>query len=420
MNCPRCGEVCCCHLEPPPAALLQLASFTDAGPAAPNAAALPDLLHSAVAETATQDLGRQESVSRSDGSDPASEPAVDTGEQDDSAWRDELSLRLDRYRARRKMRPPRYPSLRLQFDAIGPVTEPCRSETPQAAPITFAAMSDRALALAEKLPNTDEAQALHPLTEVAPAHDVSTVQPASARNGAQVVRAKTISPKIINPKVISPKIIEFPRFIFDQLSFEPPAPPRDQLAEPVIERPRILEVPEIEPPLPALGGITIEPIQRPEREKRPGIDIPLQSASLSRRILATLIDGMIVSVASVLFGYIFWEVAAVRPPVAQMFGLAAGISFVFWVGYQYLLLVYAGGTPGLRASGLELARFDGSRTTRSLRRWRLLASYLSLVSLGMGYAWVFLDEDLLCWHDRITHTYLAPRKRAASDSTLVR
>jgi hypothetical protein len=28
----------------------------------------------------------------------------------------------------------------------------------------------------------------------------------------------------------------------------------------------------------------------------------------------------------------------------------------------------------------------------------------------MGYAWVFLDEDALCWHDRITHTYLAPRK----------
>ncbi len=29
----------------------------------------------------------------------------------------------------------------------------------------------------------------------------------------------------------------------------------------------------------------------------------------------------------------------------------------------------------------------------------------------MGYAWVFLDEDSLCWHDRITHTYLAPSAR---------
>jgi hypothetical protein len=40
----------------------------------------------------------------------------------------------------------------------------------------------------------------------------------------------------------------------------------------------------------------------------------------------------------------------------------------------------------------------------------VLASYLSAASLGMGYAWLFLDEDNLCWHDRITHTFLGPRK----------
>jgi uncharacterized RDD family membrane protein YckC len=72
--------------------------------------------------------------------------------------------------------------------------------------------------------------------------------------------------------------------------------------------------------------------------------------------------------------------------------------------------VYAATTPGLRLAGLQLARFDGTRANRRLRRWRVLASYLAAVSLGMGYVWVFLDEDALCWHDRITHTYLAPRK----------
>ena len=90
--------------------------------------------------------------------------------------------------------------------------------------------------------------------------------------------------------------------------------------------------------------------------------------------------------------------------------LAAGLSGVFWAAYQYLLLVYSGSTPGLRLVQLELARFDGSPALRRLRRWRVLASFLSAFSLGMGYAWVFLDEDALCWHDRITHTYLAPKK----------
>ena len=105
-----------------------------------------------------------------------------------------------------------------------------------------------------------------------------------------------------------------------------------------------------------------------------------------------------------------------RPPLGQILGLAVGIPCVFWAAYHYLLIVYAASTPGLRIAGLELARFDGTSTSRSLRRWRVLAACLSAVSLGMGYAWVFLDEDALCWHDRITHTYLAPKKRRAAEA----
>jgi len=154
----------------------------------------------------------------------------------------------------------------------------------------------------------------------------------------------------------------------------------------------------------------MEAAEQQEVEKRPGIDIPLQSAPLGRRFLATLIDGTIVAAALGLFGYIFWKVAAVRPPLVQILGLAAAIPCLFWSAYQYLLIVYSASTPGLRVAGLELSRFDGTATPRALRRWRVLAACLSGLSLGMGYAWVFLDEDALCWHDRITHTYLAPRK----------
>jgi hypothetical protein len=30
-----------------------------------------------------------------------------------------------------------------------------------------------------------------------------------------------------------------------------------------------------------------------------------------------------------------------------------------------------------------------------------------LLTLGLGYAWCFLDEDELSWHDRITKTHFA-------------
>jgi uncharacterized RDD family membrane protein YckC len=177
-----------------------------------------------------------------------------------------------------------------------------------------------------------------------------------------------------------------------------------------MDLPRILEVPEVAPLPPALGGITIEPARVEEPEKRPGIDIPLQSAPLGRRLLASGIDGLIIGAASALSGFIFWKIALVRPPQLQMLSLAAAVPCLFWAAYQYLLLVYAGSTPGLRLARLQLSRFDGTPARRSLRRWRVLASYLSAASLGMGYAWLFLDEDSLCWHDRITRTYLAPIK----------
>ena len=201
------------------------------------------------------------------------------------------------------------------------------------------------------------------------------------------------------------KIIEFPRF-----EWGPPSPPPDQLGEPVIDGPRILEVPEVVPPLPALGGITIEPARVEESEKRPDIDVPLQGAPFGRRLLASLIDGLIIGIAAALFGIIFWKIALVRPPRAQMLSLASGVPLLFWAAYQYLLIVYAGCTPGLHFARLQLSCFDGTSAKRSLRRWRVLASYLSAASLGMGYAWMFLDEDSLCWHDRITHTYVVPRK----------
>lgn len=346
MNCPKCGEVCHCLTEPPP-----------------NSLSIDSAAETVATELATTDAPQ--------------------GDEPNSAWRGELSARLSRYRARRKAPPPRYPSLKLPFEAVSSSLRSSADESPRFA--TFEPVSNRALAL--------DAPRNEPM-----------IEPVAADSGHE---ADFRSAAIVSPPVahFSAKIIEFPRS-----AWAPPPPPPDQLAEPVSDKPRILEVPETAPPAPALGGITIEPAQVQEIEKRPGIDFPLRSAPLGRRLIACFLDALLVAVASALFGFIFWKVAAVRPPRLQLYGLAGAGLFVFWSIYQYLLIVYAATTPGLRAAGLQLTRFDGTATTRSLRRWRLLASYLSALSLGMGYAWVFLDEDSLCWHDRITHTFLSPAK----------
>lgn len=336
MNCPQCGEICRCSSN----------------------------------------------KSESDGK------AVVASAVDDSAWRGELSARLSRYRARRRIRPPRYPSLRLPFERVEAraLDDRRQSAAPLRDPVSLHAL---ALDGVEAAPHEGDPQLPSAIQHASPVHASSPH--AGSHSGA--------------------KIIEFPRF-----AWAPPEPPPDQLAEPVIDRPRILEVPEVAPPPPALGGITMEAVQVADADKRSGIDIPLQSSRLARRISASAIDALIVIAASALFGVIFWKVAAFRPPLAQIAELAVGIPCLLWFAYQYLLIVYAGRTPGLLMAGLKLARFDGGAASRSLRRWRVLASYLSAASLGMGYFWVFLDEDTLCWHDRITHTHLAPKAPSGADA----
>jgi hypothetical protein len=184
--------------------------------------------------------------------------------------------------------------------------------------------------------------------------------------------------------------------------------PLDELAEPVLDRPRILEAPEPTPPPPALGGIMIEPLPQPINDRRPGFEIPLQGAPMKRRMAAGGIDAAIVLSVFVGSAYLFSRLAAV-PPLYQALSASAVFIWLSWSLYQYLMLVYTGCTPGLKLMKLQLRKFDDSPVSRRLRRWRVLASILSGVSLGLGYAWCFLDEDQLCWHDRITHTYMAPK-----------
>jgi len=393
MNCLRCGEVCRCDPESSSAATARPAA--DASRSLPPASQL-DLQETSHPETDSNELQVPESVSSEVPSETSSQvrPADGTA----SAWRDELTAKLSNYRARRKPRPPRYPSLRLRFEAESLSSTPANLQLP-----AFETMSHQALALdgMTELPTRAEAEC-----------EPSSHSESSGTDGNALA---PVSPRASH----GARIIEFPRspefrseFPPEFLRSDPAAPTSyNELAGPVMAPPRILEAPEIVPPLPALGGITIEAGEPKGVQRRPGIEVPLQAATLSRRMAAAAIDGLVVLLATGLFGSIFWKVSAMRPPLSQILGLIAAVPFLLWAAYQYLLLVYAGTTPGLRFAGLEVAGFDGTLANRRLRRWRVLASYLGAVSLGMGYVWVLLDEDSLCWHDRITHTYLAPRKK---------
>jgi uncharacterized RDD family membrane protein YckC len=96
----------------------------------------------------------------------------------------------------------------------------------------------------------------------------------------------------------------------------------------------------------------------------------------------------------------------VRGPLLVIAGALVVVAVLLWAAYQYVFVVYTGSTPGLRAARLGMAAFDGSPLNRRLRRWRVLASFLSAFSAGLGYFWCVLDQNRLCWHDRITRTHV--------------
>jgi len=293
--------------------------------------------------------------------------------QRSDSWRAEVADRVNDYRARRRPRAPRYPSLQLKFDPPMPSSAAHAATT---SPTTPPASSRLAVAMQDVLVVPQEEQSAWPESEEARRLILS-------EPGA--------------------RILEFPR------SMAVPAPVFDELAETVMDRPRILEVAEVELPPPALGGILMDPVEEPAQERRPGFELPLHAAPMSRRFLAAAIDSLLVISAFAVFAYIFLRVTSMVPALQQAAGVSACLVVLFWAAYQYLLLVYTGSTPGLKLAHLRLSRFDGTAVPMKTRRWRVLASILSGLSLGLGYAWCFLDEDRLSWHDRITRTYMAPR-----------
>jgi uncharacterized RDD family membrane protein YckC len=301
---------------------------------------------------------------------------------DPDAWRHEVAARLSHYRARRRTREPRYPSLQLKF-------EPEPNPIPPEQPLPPAAPTVR------ETVDYGQPTAAPRITLAEPSSYPANYPPSHLPSYPRILPAANTE--------ATAKVIEF-------ASYNPAPRALDELAEPVLDRPRIIETPELAPPPPALGGILIEPVEEPANERRPGFEIPLQAAPMSRRMTASAIDAILVLSAFAAFAYVFFRINSELPALSKIAGGGVLLLGLLWSVYQYLLLVYSGTTPGLKLAKLELHRFDGSPVPLRIRRWRVLTSVLSGLSLGLGYAWCFLDEDGLCWHDRITRTYMAPKK----------
>lgn len=128
-------------------------------------------------------------------------------------------------------------------------------------------------------------------------------------------------------------------------------------------------------------------------------------ASIDRRVMAFAVDFAAVTAGFMGFLVVFVASTPHLPTGLTAAALAGVVYLALWVLYQMLFFSLSGATAGMLYAHIALCTFDDQNPTRSALQRRLAAWWVSLLPLGIGFLWCFVDEDNLCWHDRITRTY---------------
>jgi uncharacterized RDD family membrane protein YckC len=162
--------------------------------------------------------------------------------------------------------------------------------------------------------------------------------------------------------------------------------------------------------VPVWSGIKLdaESIDDSEPEPEPVKAAPaLELAAMSRRILAAVVDGTLIAGVFLAAVLVAEAKMNVLPGIKEIEMGAAVALLIIGALYHAFFLTLADATPGMRYAHISLCTFDGHSPSLAQRCGRLGALLLSVVTLGLGVAWTIFDEDHLCWHDRLSRTYLS-------------
>jgi uncharacterized RDD family membrane protein YckC len=145
--------------------------------------------------------------------------------------------------------------------------------------------------------------------------------------------------------------------------------------------------------------------QEPEESEAPQPLDKLYLAPVGPRLSASLVDSTII--AAIFLASAVASSGRIGHPPARVVELGA-VSALLLIGlvYHAVFLLLGKDTAGMRCAKISLCTFDDRIPTRAELRCRLGGLLLSLVPVGLGVLWVLFDEDHLCWHDRLSKTYL--------------
>jgi len=372
MTCPLCGDPCrCSYVVPSDGAHVSVFIDPESGDVSEQqfSASLEEATNAYDGATLEEALAHHAPEAVEEPPAAAAEPSWQNPPRDDrpdESWRTEVASRVNEYRTRRRRSGRPLPSLAFDFESAS-------NYAPEPQPATMVAV--------------------HRSGHAVIADPTTAVNPRRAR----------MLPFEQQPPL--PKVLEFPK----PVAPEPELPLLEELAEPMIDSPRILDVPDQPDMFDAMEAAPIvldDPAPEPRSTVSVADLIEYEIAPSSARAYAFAIDALFLGAAMVCFGLV--QVKMMDAPPAGKFAMLTGFAlpFLFWSVYQWAFLFFCGTTPGMQMARLVLIRFDGEPPSAPLRAARAFAMVLSACALGLGFAWSALDEQRLCWHDRITRTHL--------------
>jgi uncharacterized RDD family membrane protein YckC len=180
-----------------------------------------------------------------------------------------------------------------------------------------------------------------------------------------------------------------------------------QLVGRVLRRPpRRLQAPLVAIPIPA--------------RKAAGAPLSLagQPAGFVSRLVAFVIDVVVISVAFVATNWLFDAVQSVLGagimlgriritlPEFAYGGLQVSGTTLFWVGYLLLFWTTSGRTVGKAVLGLRVVTRDGQRLSLGRSLLRVAGYVLSAIVFYLGFLWAIIDGRQRAWHDHLAGTYV--------------
>ena len=187
------------------------------------------------------------------------------------------------------------------------------------------------------------------------------------------------------------------------------SPERAQLRIFEVEASSVSTEAVVESVVPEWHSLRLDAPSAPRAAEHPDAQIsfalPVQVAPVSLRAMAVLVDGCCITTAWLAAIAVVANVSTELPSGLSALGAAAGMLAFFVLLYKLLFFSLGDATPGMRYARIGLCTFADENPTRSSMRRRLFAVLLAGLPLGLGLAWVLLDEEGLGWHDRISRMY---------------